>query len=70
MSESEIKAGFKFKDTIGEIRVLAVAEGHAMVRRPHSYPFTISLKDIALIIAANESTPDDNPDDRERMGDL
>ena len=34
------------KDSIGPIRVMAVAEGYAMVRRPRCSPFAVPVKQL------------------------
>lgn len=46
MNEADIKPGLKFKDVLGEIRVMAVAEKYAMCRRPHAIPFVWSFKEL------------------------
>lgn len=38
-----IEAGQRWADQYGEARVLAVAEGYAMLRRPTSNPFIVPL---------------------------
>lgn len=44
----EIKHGSFVKSTEQiKVRVMAVAEGYAMVRRPRAMPFAVSLKDIS-----------------------
>lgn len=46
MTEADIKAGAKFSDVIGEIRIMAVAEKYAMVRRKGCMVFVLSFKEI------------------------
>ena len=48
MKKEKTKVGDKFYDHVGEIRVMAIAETYAMVRRPHAVPFTIRVKDLRL----------------------
>jgi hypothetical protein len=41
-----MNVGDKIFDDIGEARIMSIAEGYAMVRRPRCMPFVIVLKDI------------------------
>lgn len=61
MSEPEIIVGFRFGDGIGEIRVMAIAEGYAMCRRPRAVPFVRSIKDIQAFIKAQSAGVGDEP---------
>lgn len=46
MKPIEVTRGFRFNDHIGEIRVMIVQDGYAMVRRPGAMPFVKSVKEI------------------------
>lgn len=49
-SEAErIAKGLRFRDRLGDLRVMAVAEGYAMVRRPHAIPFIMTVKEVAAL---------------------
>jgi hypothetical protein len=41
-----IEAGYTWSDEIGSVRVMAVAEGYAMCRRPGAMPFVRSIKEL------------------------
>ena len=41
-----MNVGDKIYDEYGEARIMAIAEGYAMARRPRAMPFVIVLKDI------------------------
>ena len=41
-----VKVGDKIYDEYGEARIMAVAEGYVMARRPRCMPFIVALKDI------------------------
>ena len=41
-----VNVGDRFKDRHGPIRIMSIAEGYAMVRRPQGMPFAIYLKDL------------------------
>lgn len=49
-----IKRGFKFADAFGEFRVMAVADGYAMIRRPGCQPTVKSVREIILILDGQE----------------
>jgi hypothetical protein len=53
----DIQRGFKFYDS-GEIRVMAVADGYAMCRRPGAAPFIRSLGDIVLLVVQDQMRKD------------
>ena len=42
-----IQPGYTWQDDISPIRVMAVADGYAMVRRPGCLPFVVALAGIA-----------------------
>jgi hypothetical protein len=46
VSGGDMNVGDKIFDDIGEARIMSIAEGYAMVRRPRCMPFVIALKDI------------------------
>jgi hypothetical protein len=46
VSGGDMNVGDKIFDDIGEARIMSIAEGYAMVRRPRCMPFVIVLKDI------------------------
>jgi hypothetical protein len=50
---AHVKPGARFRDEVGEFRVMAVAEGWAMCRRKGCSPFVRSVRDIAT-----RGTPD------------
>ena len=49
------------RENLGPVRIMAVAEGYAMVRRPRCYPFVIALKELKptneFVRRFNQATP-------------
>ena len=43
--EDRAERGIRRRDEIGPIRQMATAENHVMVRRPHCYPFVLTVKE-------------------------
>jgi hypothetical protein len=44
-----VSKGQRRQDAHGPIRVMAVAEGYAMVRRPHASPFILPVRTVETI---------------------
>jgi hypothetical protein len=42
----DIQSGFRWYDIHGQVRVMAVADGYVMARRPGCGPFVVSIKTI------------------------
>lgn len=49
---NDVKRGFRYRDRIGEIRVMAVADGYAMCRRPGAVPFIKMVAEVVLAATA------------------
>lgn len=56
MNEAEVRRGTRFTDAYGEVRVLAVADGYAMCRRPMSMPFVYSVRDVRAFLATEATS--------------
>jgi hypothetical protein len=54
ITEKDIVKGFRYADNHGEIRVMAVADGWVLARRPRMVPFAIQAKWIAAYIRTGD----------------
>ena len=52
-----VKPGQRRRDAHGIIRVMAVAEGYAMVRRPRASPFILPVTTLEAIPLASREVP-------------
>lgn len=50
MVSHEIERGFKFTDALGQVKVMAVADGWAMCRRPYAAPFVIRVNQVEACV--------------------
>lgn len=59
---SNIKPGLRLSDEHGAMRVMAVAEGYVMLRRPRATPFVRSVKEIEKLLIAGSKPLTEQPE--------